>query len=363
MLPVRYNLLNLSRYGGYCEKAIGNQMSTKLPFLAMFHQFFEALSKRECIAAFDPTFISKSGKKTYGLAKYWSGTAQQVKKGLEAGCLAVVDVRDASAYSMEVVQTPVSGQQESLMKYYCSLITQRTADILKYTSILTVDSYFMKESFITAVTGAGLSIITKARQDANMCYLYKGAQHKGRGAKKKYAGKVNWKSIDRRRFKPCYQDDDLTAYEAELWSVRLKRHLKVVYVTSKKHDSYEILVCTDVSIEAEKLLRYYRLRFQIEFLIRDAKTHTGMEHCQGRSEEKLYNHFNMSMMSVSVVKYQTWAKLPNKEEVPFSMRSIKTYCMNQYMTLTIFSNLALDMSCKKIKKLYNQCLLIGNMAA
>ena len=135
-------------------------MSTKLP---LFHQLFENLSRKECIAAFDPTFISKSGRRTYGLAKYWSGTAQQVKKGLEAGCLAVVDVKDATAYSMEVVQTPVAQEAESLMNHYIRLITQRLADIMKYTTILAVDGYFMKEGFIKAVTASGLKVITKAR--------------------------------------------------------------------------------------------------------------------------------------------------------------------------------------------------------
>lgn len=79
---MRYNFLNLSHYGGYSEKAIRTQMRTKLPFLALFHQLFEGLRKKECIVAFDLTFIFNSGKRTYGLAKFWSGTAQQVKKGL-----------------------------------------------------------------------------------------------------------------------------------------------------------------------------------------------------------------------------------------------------------------------------------------
>ena len=185
MLPVRYNFLNFSRYGGYTEKAIRNQFSKKLPFMALFHQFFASLQQKECIAAFDPSYISKSGKKTYGLAKYWSGTAQKAKKGLEAGCLALVDAQDATAYSMEVVQTPVPGSTaQSLMKHYGSVIIQRVADILKYTSIIAVDGYFMKEGFITELTGAGLTVITKARQDANMRYLYKGPQRKGPGRKK-----------------------------------------------------------------------------------------------------------------------------------------------------------------------------------
>lgn len=76
--------------------------------------------------------------------------------------------------------------------------------------------------------------------------------------------------------------------------------------------------------EAESLMIYYtRLMFQIEFHIRDAKTYTGLVHCPDRSEEKLYNHFNISMMSVSVIKSQRWAKQPDREQVVFSMRSIK----------------------------------------
>lgn len=50
---------------------------------------------------------------------------------------------------------------------------------MKYTNILAVDGYFMKEEFIKAVTATGLKVITIARQDANMLYLYKGAQRKG----------------------------------------------------------------------------------------------------------------------------------------------------------------------------------------
>lgn len=363
LLPVRYNFLNLSRYGGYSEKAIRTQLSRKLPFSDLFHQLFEGLQKKDCIAAFDPTFIGKSGDKTYGVAKYWSGTAQQAKKGLEAGCLAIVDVEERTAYSLEVVQTPVPGEGGSLVTHYTKLITERATAILKYTTVLTVDGYFMKEGFVTAVTAAGLTVITKARGDADMRYLYKGPPRKGPGRKKVYDGKVSWQALDKRRWKRCYEDEDLLAYEAVVWSVALKQQVKVVYVKFRERKGYAVLVSTDTAMAGETVLHYYRLRFQIEFLIRDAKTHVGLEHCQARGEEKLYNHFNLALLSVSVVKYQTWAQRPDKEAVPFSMRSIKTFCLNQYMTETIFANLALDMSCQKIKRLYHQCLNIGSMAA
>lgn len=361
MLPVRYNFLNLSRYGGYNEKAIRTWFSRKLPFVPMFHEVFASLKKKQCIAAFDPSYVSKSGEKTYGVDYFWSGTDQRAKKGLEAGCLAIIDTEDQTAYSLEVVQTPAD--TENLMDHYAGVIGSRKQDILQYTDLLAVDGYFMKEGFITAMQDLGLRVITKARQDANMRYLYHGVQHKGPGRKKLFDGKIDWMNMDKRRWKPCYEDEDIIAYELVVWSVSLRRKVKAIYVWHKKKKSYAILIATDTELQGAVALKDYRLRFQIEFLIRDAKTYTGLEHCQARSEEKLYNHFNMAMMSVSAIKWLLWAGLPNKEEVPFSMRSVKTYFINKYLTETIFSKLGLELSCKKIKQAYNECLNIGSMAA
>lgn len=362
VLPWRHNFSTLARFGGYSERAIRDQFSKKLPFLSLFHQLFGFLLKKECIAVFDPTYISKSGKKTYGLDKFRSGTAQKVKKGLEGGCLAIVDTEDHAAYSMEVVQTPSSDQRKgaSLIDHYVSIIKNRVADIKKYAAILAVDGYFMKQSFIHAVTALGLEVITKGRGDANMRYLYKGPQKGGKGRKKAFDGKVDWKRIDKRRWKKCYEDDELTAWELVLWSVTLKRKVKAVYVESKGKGSYQILISTGPESEGHKVLAYYRLRFGIEFLIRDAKSHSGPDHCQARSEGRLYNHLNMAMFPVSVVRAYVWAPLKAKEgDMPFSMRAIKSYVFNKLMADTIFSNLGLELSSRKIKNLYNQCLNFG----
>lgn len=57
-----------------------------------------------------------------------------------------------------------------------------------------------------------------------------------------------------------------------------------------------------MGLAPKKIIKYYRLRFQIEFLIRDAKQHAGLEHCQARSEKKPNFHFNMALSSASVAK-------------------------------------------------------------
>jgi len=65
---------------------------------------------------------------------------------------------------------------------------------------------------------------------------------------------------------------------------------------------YVVLCSTDTEQPAEQVAEYYRLRYQLEFVIRDAKQHTGLTHCQARSEEKIDFHLNMSVAAVGVLR-------------------------------------------------------------
>ncbi len=364
MLPVRHNFLNLFRYGGghYCEKSIRQQFNGKINFSGWFDAAFSGFKKKECIAAFDPSYIPKSGKNTYGIGRFWSSKDSRAKRGIEISCLALVDVSDATAYSVEAVQTPPD-KQESRMKHYVQIIRNNSKRLLSYTEHLAVDGYFMKKTFIGPVLEMGLQVITRMRQDANLQYIYKGRQKQGRGRKRTNGGKVDVSNIDKRRWKYCYENDHILVFELIAKSVTLNRIVKVVYLQSKQTKRHTILLSTDIDMEAAKIIRYYSLRFQIEFLIRDAKQHMGLEECQAVSETKLYNHFNFSLMTVSLMKLTCWADLPNKDQIPFSMRSIKTWFYNKFLTETIFSNLGLELNCNKIKRIYSKCLNIGSIAA
>jgi len=66
-----------------------------------------------------------------------------------------------------------------------------------------------------------------------------------------------------------------------------------------------------LKLAGEKIVQYYRLRFQIEFLYRDAKQFTGLNSCQARSQNKLDFHFNASLTAVNLAK-QDW--LSNKTD-------------------------------------------------
>jgi hypothetical protein len=54
----------------------------------------------------DSSHISKSGKHTPGLGKYWESKQGKAVRGLEVSCCAVVDVAGHFALPLDALQTP-----------------------------------------------------------------------------------------------------------------------------------------------------------------------------------------------------------------------------------------------------------------
>ena len=50
-----------------------------------------------------------------------------------------------------------------------------------------------------------------------------------------------------------------------------------------------VLFSTDTTLNPLTLLSYYKARFQIKFLFRDAKQHTGPTQCQSRHTQAIEN--------------------------------------------------------------------------
>src|SRR3546814_4362150 len=126
-----------------------------------------------------------------------------------------------------------------------------------------------------------------SRRRHTMCALVTGVQtcalpicKPGRGRPQVYDGKVDHKDIKAGYFQDVELADGTKAATAVVYAVSLKRKVRVVRVPfGKKHKLY---FCTDTEMDAATLVRYYRLRLQIEFIYRDAKQFTGLEN---RSEE------------------------------------------------------------------------------
>jgi hypothetical protein len=361
----RYTFSNMARWRTMSEKSYRNGFSRLFDWFGFNFQLMGQNCGKEILAVFDPSYIKKSGKKTYGLGKFWSGTRQKALKGLEIGCLAFVDVAARTALHGVAEQTPstesLKAKGKTQVTHYLGIIISHMKDIKSVTRYLAADGYFMKQEFINPLVKAGLHVITKARSDANLKYLYQGVPGKGKGRHKQYDGKVKISAVDKRRIRCCYRDKKMEICAGIVYSVVLKQSIMAAFVYYNGKRQPEIIVCTDIEIDAKKMCQYYGLRFQIEFLIRDAKQYTGLEDCQARSQKKLHNHFNIAMTAVSIAKATYYLSQPASGRGSFSMADIKMMHMNFLITNRIFSNLGLDLSCRKIRRVYNKSLNFGRI--
>ena len=125
------------------------------------------------------------------------------------------------------------------------------------------------------------------------------------------------------------------------------------------------------------------MRFQIEFLFRDAKQFTGLEDCQARDPVKLAFHFNLgrvnspplgakpctckvslwltsksffiprplaaglliaSLAALNLAKVETHQNQSGLERLPFSMTSVKRRALNRHLLDRFIANLDLEPS-------------------
>lgn len=346
----RINFENLARYSSLNE----------CTFRRNFSKFFEWLDfnlqlmylgglcfSNPVIAAIDCSFISKAGKATYGLDKFWSGVANRNKKGLEISLLALIDVLSATAWSLDVTQTPPGlsakegqGEEYTRIDFYLEQIMDLLPK-LKQVRYFVADGYYAKIKMFNALSCMNKHLITKFRPDANLRYLYTGPHPKGKkGPKAKYAGKVNWKQVDLSRWVDIGRDHKyphLHIYTQILNAPHFKRNFRVVMLLNTKTNKYVVLVSTDLNLDARLIVQYYQLRFQIEFLFRDAKQFTGLSHCQARAEEKLDFHFNMSLAAINLAKVVRKFNPTIK-----SMNSFVRKAYNTKLVELLFSQLSLN---------------------
>lgn len=376
----RFNFMQMGREGNYNEQTYRNNFEKRFDFKRFNIELIKQHTSEQVIIAFDPSYITKSGKHTPELGNFYSGKASRYKKGLEIGGIAAVDINQNTAYHIEAVQSPVANKesinsQYTLVDHYADLIIERADELEELSTILVVDGYFPKFKFIESVAEqTNLRIVSRLRDDANLKYLYNGVKSKDKGRPRLYSGKVDTKNIDKRVFKKKYEDDDLVIYGAVVYSVSLKRKIKVAYVEfldeSLNVSLTKLFFSTDLEMKSTDIVKYYKARFQIEYLYRDSKQFTGLEHCQARSKNKLHFHFNTSLTAVSIGKILLRNGLNKSLPMSLSISDMKTEFRNRNMIFRIFSMYGFDQTLIKINeedtnehKIYRRLLNFGKIAA
>jgi len=361
----RLNFLQLSRYSNHNEQRYRNQFSKPFDFLSFNKELVLEHGGKHLTIAFDPSYVSKSGKATSGVGYYWSGVAGKTKWGLEISGIAAIDIDNHTAFHLEAIQTPNNLKNESLLEHYANTIIQRKKELLCISKYVVADAYFSKHGFISTLSSNGFETVSRLRNDADLKYLYKDEQKKGKGRPKKYDGKINYNDLKESYFTKVERNSKRKIYHAIVFSKSLKRKINLVIVfTNKKGKwNHKLYFCTDLEIDSATVLRYYQTRFQIEFTFRDAKQHTGLNHCQARSENKLYFHFNTALTTINLAKITHWIPIQKELRGPFSMVNIKTMYHNELLLNRFFSVFGIRRNLTKNKEKFKELLYYGARAA
>lgn len=359
-IPGRINFLSLSRYSSLSERTFRRWFSRGIELLALnielLHSSLKKINQHQLIIAIDSVILEKSGKHTYGLGKLWSSTAKSVIKGIEFHCISLVDITVSTAFHLTAKQI-INKEEQTKIGAYLHQLDMVKETLLAHTNYMVADGFYAKKSFIDGITEMGFVLMSKLRWDADLRYLYKGAQRKGRGRKRKYQGKVDVKI--KKGFHDVGIEQNYKIYEGVFYAIRFKRNIKVVKLEENQTGDITLLFATDVKLPAKTITQYYHYRFQIEFLFRDARQHTGLHHCQSIKEKSLETHVNASLTALNLAKLELLIENNFNPELPISIHDYKQRQHNAYIADFIFSNLAIDRTSKKIKTLTGKVLNIG----
>ena len=346
----RITMLGLSRWTekGGSYRTIQRFYHSVLPWKAIHWLLFQKCllkTEDEYIIAGDEVVDSKAGKKTYGLDRFFSGIQQQVIPGLSFFTFSLVNVREEHSHPMQTTQVVKTieekaaskakaeakkvkkvgekkkpgrpkgsknkGKQEMVLNPELLRIQQALKELLTMISAnmalvyVVMDGHFGNYPSAFMVRATKLHLISKLRSDAALYAIFEGA-HSGRGRKPKYGSKIDFHKMDAKYFKETSIEDNLRKdiYQGKFYNTEFAFALNVVVILktnlTTQAQAHVVLFSTDLEQPYTKIVKFYSLRFQIEFNFRDAKQHWGLEDFMNVKETAVTNAANLSIFMVNL---------------------------------------------------------------
>ena len=364
----RVSMRNISRWtsenGSY--RTIQRFFNTLLPWGSLCWVFFSTHlfdPESAYILAGDETVVSKTGTATYGLSRFFSSLSGKSVPGLAFFAVSLVSVKHRRSYPMlmeQIVRRTPSSEQCSeatdsqkppverrqgrpkgsrnenktdvvfseTLKHLQSMLKAVLAKVSDFIPLryFVCDGYFGHNQALQMTQQCGLHLISKLRRDAAL-YFPPTTPYPGRGCPRIYGDRLNPQEIDS---KYRISTETLGNTTTEVYQMQLRhKHfadpLNVVCIlkthATTQQKSHVLVFSSDLALEAESIIDYYSLRFQIEFNFRDAKQYWGLEDFINVKQPPVNNAANLSMFMVNVA-----AKLKTvfgSEQIEFGVLDLK----------------------------------------
>lgn len=334
----RANFINLARFSHLHEQTFRRHFGRYFDWLSfnMVLLRLSAYPQERIIGVFDTSFVPKSGKHTWGLDKFFSHTAKAIRTGLEVSLLGVIAIESRRTIALDATQTPpglstkATGPNYSRIDFYLEQITDSLKQ-LPQVRYWIGDGYYARKKVFDKLTAHNRHLITKLRSDANLRFVVAPQKRRGR-----YGSKISFTNFEDLESVGVLEDlPHIKLYSAHVNSEHFGRDLRLVVLHNERDDSYIVLCSTDCDQAPDELVRFYRLRYQLEFIIRDAKQHLGLSHCQARSQDKLDFHLNLSIAAVNLGRFVA-------ERLSISLASLSREAYNTFLVENLLSKLSLN---------------------
>jgi putative transposase len=310
------------------------------------------------LIAGDETTVTKSGKKTHGLGRFFSSIYNRFIPGLGFFSISLISVKHQKAYPILMKQldpamsrrvTPEKPKRKKKlplgrpkgsknknrrdveMTPYLLFLQEQIKEVQQLIGQDITPRYFLYDGAfgnnpcLQITRSCGLELISKINCNSRLYFPFDG-EYSGKGKPRKYGDKIDYSRIPNRYLVESTIEDNIKTniYQATMWHKDYPDQLNVTIIQkenlSKRKEGRVILFCSDLDLDAKTMIHYYRLRFQIEFTFREAKQHWGLEDFMTIKEQSVQNAANLSMFMVNVS--QALGRTASKE-TPFSVNDLK----------------------------------------
>ena len=347
----RVTMLNIARWtdAGGSYRTIQRFFGKVLPWAQMGWLFFVAHLMRSgdtYLIAGDETVVTKAGKKTHGLDRFFSSIYNRVVPGLSFFALSLVSVETGRSYPLAIEQVVKPEEESNPSSATCKTpkkkakkgqskrgrpkgstnkdktqikLTDEMSRLERLTTALltrighlfpvtylVLDGHFGNNNVMqVARQQLGLHLISKLRNDSALYFKYDGPQKKY-GPRRRYGEKIDYQNIPNKYLASSHQVENVRTdiYHATMLHKSFAQPLNVVVIVKfnliTQARGHAVLFSSDLELDPDTLIQYYRLRFQIEFNFRDAKQFWGLEDFMNIGETQVNNAANLAFFMVNL---------------------------------------------------------------
>lgn len=346
----RLTMLGMSRWAGPggSYRTIQRFFATVLPWGLLFWVFFR--HHLYCpgdvyLVAGDDVIVTKAGKHTHGLDRFFASLYGKPVPGLAFFTLSLVSVQARRAFPLRVEQVVRSDTEKAASKAkaaakkvkapsakrrpgrpkgsknkpkadgtltpelgriagWLDALLHLIAGLIPLT-YLVLDGHFGNHNALQMARQSHLHLISKLRYDAALYFPYTGP-YAGRGPQRKYGDKVAYDDLPMQYLKETTVEGHIQTciYQMQLLHKEFTQPLNVVIIVKMnlrtQARAHVVLFSSDLALAYASLVDYYGLRFQIEFNFRDAKQYWGLADFMNVTPTGVTNAANLSLFMVNV---------------------------------------------------------------